>query len=409
MTSIRPLDDLLAESLEGTPVLVRVDFNVPRSGDEILDETRLRASLPTLEQLQEAGARTILVSHCGRPKGEPDPVLSLRPVARALADLLQTDVGFGPDCVGPVAAEAVSKIAPGGFCLLENLRFHAGETTNSEIFSTALAAHAELYVNDAFGCSHRAHASVVGVPRFARCAVGGRLLEAEIRAFEDLLSCRRRPFVAILGGAKISNKIDAIDAVLGLLDSLLIGGAMANTFLAASGYDLGASLVAQDEMDVARRILRDADRRGVDLRLPTDLVVTDRLRPGPGPDDRAIETVRIESVPAASMAVDLGPDTLGAYERVVRQAEVLFWNGPVGVFETAPFDRGGRRLAQCVAEARAFSVVGGGETVAAINQAGAAVGIDHISTGGGASLELVAGKSLPGIEVLSESRIKERV
>ena len=383
-------------------MLVRVDFNVPRSGDRILDDTRIREALPTLSSLSDAGARSVLISHAGRPKGRVVEEMSLRPVAGSLAQLVGREVGFGTDCLGERATSTVREVPDGGLCLLENLRFHSGEEANDTDFAAALARHADLYVNDAFGCCHRVHASIVGVAPGMESAVAGSLLEKEIEAFDRLLSSEERPFVAILGGAKIKGKIDTIDHLLTRIDSLLIGGSMANTFLAAQGHDLGASKLAAEEIEVAHSILRRAREAGVDIALPTDLVVTDRLERGDGPS-RSIETVTPDRVPSASLAVDIGPRTVARFADILQQARVVFWNGPPGVFEVEPFDSGSRELARAVAEAKAYTVVGGGETVAVANLARVADRIDHVSTGGGASLALVAGKPLPGVVALEDA------
>ncbi len=394
------LERLLSMPLEDRAVLVRVDYNVPRSADRILDTTRLRESLPTLRELGERGARTVLLSHGGRPNGKPDPELSLRPVAAALSDLLGAEVGFGSDSVGRAAQRTIEETAAGGYCLLENLRFHPGEKSNSEGFAAELADLGSLYVNDAFGCSHRAHASIVALPLRSATAVAGLLLQKEVEAFDKLLSSCERPFVAIIGGAKIKGKIDTIDALFGRIDSLLIGGAMANTFLAAKGHDLGASLVASEEIPVARRVLEQAAQSGLEVVLPEDLVVTDRL--DGDPSQRRIATRAVEDVGPAEIAVDLGPSSLERFDHAIAGAKALFWNGPLGVFEVPPFDEGSHRVARSVAESDAYSVVGGGETVAAVNLAGVGALIDHVSTGGGASLALVAGKVLPGIRALED-------
>jgi len=321
----------------------------------------------------------------------------------ALAGLLGEDVGFADDCIGEPAKRAVERTASGGFCLLENLRFRAGEKANDPVFVRALSSLSPLYVNDAFGSCHRAHASVVGLPDASEIAVAGRLVQTEVAAFGDLLESRARPFIALLGGAKVSGKIDTIDALLGRIDSLLVGGGMANTFLAAAGVDMQSSLVGQDELDVARRVMARAAELGVDVVLPSDVVTTDRLEAA-SDDDRTIETTGVDEIRPGFSAVDLGPLSLAAFESAISSAAVVFWNGPVGVFERPPFDAGTRRLAGCLAAARAFSIAGGGETVAAIHLAGAAAGIDHISTGGGASLALVAGKTLPGLESLQRQQ-----
>ena len=404
MSRLRTLDRLLLEPLRDEVVLVRVDFNAPRMGDRILDDTRLRAALGTLRELSAAGARVVLLSHSGRPAGKPDPEYSLRPIADALSALLAQPVRFADDCIGEAAAAGVEATESGGFCLLENLRFHAGETANDDIFSNALAALGGCYVNDAFGCSHRAHASIVGLPARLGKTAAGRLVASEIDAFERLMTSPKRPFVAILGGVKISSKIKAIDSLLQHVDTLMLGGAMANTFLAARGVDLGASEVAQNELDVARRAMADAAKRGIEILLPVDLVVTDGLEEGDRPAaERCVETMPAGALPTDRMAVDVGARTLEIFDDAIGRSSTLFWNGPLGVFEVEPFDLGTRHLARTIATASTYSVAGGGETVAAIQGAGVSNGFDHVSTGGGAALALVAGAVLPGIEVLEDA------
>ncbi len=396
MLDIRTLDDLLQDDLTGKAVLVRVDFNVPREGDRILDDTRIRAALPTLAALSSAGARTVLASHLGRPRGKADPSLSLGFLVPVLSELLEKPVIFSSACVGEVAEAHVGELVDGGFLLLENLRFHAEEEANDPDFARQLARLAPNYVNDAFGCSHRAHASIVGVTEHVAKAVGGRLLERELKAFGRLLDNAEQPFVAILGGAKIAGKIDAIDNLLPRVSCLLFGGGMANTLLAAKGVEMGASLVAHDELDVARRIFADAEKAGVDILLPTDLVVTDTL----SGNERVVEITSAANVAEDRLAVDVGPETVRHFAEVVSTCRTVFWNGPLGVFEVPPFDNGCTELARALADSEAFSVVGGGETVAAIEAAGVADRIGHVSTGGGASLELVGGTALPGVTVL---------
>jgi len=407
MTSLRTLDDLLRAGLRGRAVFVRTDLNVPREGDRIVDDTRIRASVPTLEELASAGARVLVFSHHGRPKGKPRPDQSLRPVADALGHSLEAKVVFAEDCVG-AAAEAAAKATPaGGFCLFENLRFHAGEEKNDPDFAAQLARLADVYVDDAFGAAHRAHASIVGVPERVKASAAGRLLATEVASLERLLADPEKPFLAILGGAKITDKIETIENLLSRLDALLLGGAMANTFLRAKGCSLGKSLVAEDEMDLARKLMSDAAARGVELLLPTDVVTTDSLERageaetgGAGRAARRVETFTVDAVPANSMAVDLGPRTLAAFDAAIARARTIFWNGPVGLFEMPPFDAGSTRVARALAASSGYTVIGGGETVAAATQAGVADRIDHVSTGGGASLELLAGRKLPGVEAL---------
>jgi phosphoglycerate kinase len=399
MTELLTLPDLDLGSLAGRRVFVRVDFNVPLSGaGEVLDTTRLEEALPTLRELAAAGVRLILASHCGRPKGQPDPRYSLRPVALALARLAGQDVAFAGDCVGEVAADAAAALPPGRMLLLENLRFHAGETANDPAFAAQLAALADAYVDDAFGSAHRAHASVVGIVELLPRKAAGRLMEREVAALGRLLGEPERPFAVLLGGAKIEGKIDTLANLLPRLDLLLVGGGMANTFLAAQGHDMAASLVEPDRVELARDILRRAGDRGVRVVLPVDLVAvmaTDDLAA-----PRRIETVPAAQVPAGMKAVDIGPESRRQFAAAIAGARTLFWNGPLGVFERPPFDAGTREVAQALAACDGFSVIGGGETVAAAHQAGVAGRIGHVSTGGGAALEFLAGKTLPGVAVL---------
>ncbi|MDP9121807.1 MAG: phosphoglycerate kinase [Acidobacteriota bacterium] len=400
MADLLTLEDLDLGRQAGRKVLVRVDFNVPLSErGEVLDTMRLEEALPTLTELAAAGCRLLLASHCGRPKGAPDPRYSLRPVAAKLAELSGKRVVFATDCIGAQAAAAAAELAPGEMLLLENLRFHAGETANDPAFAAELAAQAELYVDDAFGSAHRAHASVVGITGHLRQKAAGRLMAREVTALGRLLGEPERPFAVLLGGAKIGDKIDTLENLLPRLDLLLLGGGMANTFLAAQGHDLAASLFEPDRLDLARDILERAARGRIEVLLPVDLVVTDDLG-----TPRRIETVAVGAVPAGTRAVDIGPATREAYARAVERARTLFWNGPLGVFERPPFDAGTRHLAEALASCPGYSVIGGGETVAAARQAGVTGRIGHVSTGGGASLEFLAGKELPGVAVLERGR-----
>jgi phosphoglycerate kinase len=398
MADLFTLDDLDLAGLRGKRIFVRVDFNVPLAEDGTVgDTTRLEEALPTLRELLRAGAVVILASHLGRPKGKRDPRYTLRPVAGALASLLGLPVRFAEDCVGPEVEALVRTLGPGDVVLLENLRFHAGEEKNDPAFADQLAALADAYVDDAFGAAHRAHASVVGVPARLRATAAGRLLAREVEALGRLLGEPERPFAALLGGAKVEGKIDTLENLLPRLDLLLLGGGMANTFLAARGYDLGASLFEPDRVGLAKEILARAEARGIEVVLPVDVVVTDDLdRP------TRTETVAADAIPAGLKAVDVGPETRRAFAAAIGRARTLFWNGPLGVFEKPPFDAGTRAVAEALADCPGFSVIGGGETVAAVKAAGVAGRIGHVSTGGGASLELLAGKTLPGVAVLEK-------
>jgi phosphoglycerate kinase len=404
VSNLYRLSDLGPDELRGARVFCRVDFNVPLSRDgEVMDVTRLEEALPTVHALSDAGARLFLASHLGRPKGERDPRYSLRPVADALVELLGKPVRFIPDCVGEDLAEVAPLVEPGEVCLLENLRFHPGEKANDPEFVTRLAEGYDVYVGDAFGAAHRAHASVVGVPRALGRRAAGLLMVKEVENLGRLLGEPERPFVAILGGAKISGKIDTLENLLARLDTLLIGGGMANTFLAAQGHDLAKSLVEEDRLDTARQILADAEERGVEVVLPEDLVVTDDLDAHRTPDGEATSrVVTPDAVPAGTLAVDVGPATRRRFADEVAEAATLFWNGPLGVFETPPFDAGTRAVAEALARSTGYTVIGGGETVAAVRRAGVEDRVGHVSTGGGASLEMLAGKTLPGVAVLEK-------
>ncbi|HNU82856.1 MAG: phosphoglycerate kinase [Acidobacteria bacterium] len=395
MTRLLSLEDLDLATLRGVPVLVRVDFNVPLKEGRVTDDTRLVEALPTLRELTAAGARLLLCSHCGRPKGERNPKYSLRPAADRLAELLGRPVAFADDCIGEPAAAAAAALGDGDLVLLENLRYHKGEEKNEPEFAAALAANAKAYVDDAFGSAHRAHASITGVlPHLPRKAAG-RLLVREVEALARLLGTPERPFAALLGGAKIEGKIDTLENLLPRLDLLLVGGGMANTFLAAAGHDLKASLVETERLGLAKAILESAAERGIEVLLPTDLVVTDSFE---APTRH--ETVAADAVPDGMLAVDIGPATREAFAAAVGRARTLFWNGPLGVFEKPPFDAGTRALAAALAACPGFTVIGGGETVAAARQAGVAERLGHVSTGGGASLEFLAGRELPGVAAL---------
>ena len=393
--------------LRGRRVVVRVDFNVPMANGQVLDATRLHEAAPTIRTLRDAGARVVLLSHRGRPRGRVDPELSLRPVADALAKVLDRAVAFAADCVGPAAREAVAALGDGAVCLCENLRFHAGEEANDPALATELAALGDIYVNDAFGAAHRAHASTAAVCDRMDQVFSGLLLDRELRQLHRLLDDPPRPFVLIVGGAKIRGKIDALFHLLPLVDRVLVGGGMSNTFLAARGVDLGSSLVESEALDLAVAIEAETVARGAELLLPTDLVVTDSLA-APAEERRHRTTPADGGVPAGWLAVDIGPAARDAFAGATADAATLFWNGPMGVFETPPFDAGSRAVARAVAACPGFTAVGGGETVAAVKLEGLADRIDHVSTGGGASLALLAGKELPAVEALRKAPRREQ-
>ncbi len=382
--SIRDLD------LKGKRVFIRVDFNVPIKNGEITSDKRIRASLPTIQYALEQGAGVILASHLGRPKGKRVPEMSLAPVAKRLSELLGRPVKMAPDCIGP-EVEAM-KPDPGEVLLLENVRFYKEETDNDPEFARKLASLADVFVLDAFGSAHRAHASVVGVAKALPQAAAGFLMDKELEYLGKAITNPERPCIAILGGAKVSDKIEVIENLMKLVDKLLIGGAMAYTFLRAQGKPTGKSLVEEDKVDLARELMEKA---GDKLMLPVDHVVTTELKEG-------AEAEVVETIPDGKMAVDIGPKTVEAYKAVIATAKTIIWNGPMGVFETPPFHKGTVAVAQAVADSGAISVVGGGDSVKAIDVAGVADKITHISTGGGASLEFLSGKELPGVAALTD-------
>jgi phosphoglycerate kinase len=379
--------------VKGKKVLVRVDFNVPVKEGVVGDDTRIRAAIPTIKYLLDNGAAVILASHLGRPKGGPEQKYSLKPVADYLRKLLGKTVAFAEDCIGKMASDAAAAIKPGEVLVLENTRFHSEEEANDQTMAKALASLADLYVNDAFGTAHRAHASTEGVARYLPAAAGF-LLEKEIQYLGQAVAEPKRPFVAILGGAKISDKIGVIKNLLVKADTILIGGGMANTFFKAQGLDVADSLVEDSALDTAKDLLAAASGK---LRLPVDMVIADKF------DENAnYKTIATANVPEGWRILDIGPKTVAEYEKVVKSAGTIVWNGPMGVFEFANFAKGTFGVAQAVAASDAISVIGGGESVAAIQQSGLADKITHISTGGGASLEMLEGLVLPGVAALQD-------
>jgi phosphoglycerate kinase len=383
--------------VRGKRVLVRVDFNVPldESGT-ITDDTRLRAALPTIRYLLDHGAGVILMSHLGRPKGRRDETYSLAPAARRLAELLGRPVELAPDCIGPQVEARARALQPGQVLLLENLRFHREEETNDPAFARALAALGNLYVNDAFGSAHRAHASTVGVAAYLP-AVSGLLMQKELAALGNALEDPERPFAAVIGGAKVSSKLGVLQHLLRRVNLLLIGGGMANTFLYAQGYGVGRSLLEHDLVPTARALLEEAGRRGVQIVLPLDAVVAERPSA-----DAAYKEADIAAVPPDGYVVDIGPKTRALFAHTLASCRTILWNGPMGIFEIAPFAAGTRAIAQAIADSGATSVVGGGDSVAALEELGLTGKMTHVSTGGGATLEFLEGKTLPGVAALND-------
>ena len=391
--ALRTIDSL---EVEGKRVLVRVDFNVPLNEGAITDDSRIQAALPTIRHLLDRGAAVILASHLGRPKGKVNPAYTLKPVASHLGDVLGMPVAFAEDVAGESASEHAEALKPGEILLLENLRFEPGEETNDQEFAGKLASLADLYVNDAFGAAHRAHASTAAIASQLPSAAG-LLMSAEVEALTRVLENPTKPLVVILGGAKVSDKIGVIQSFLGKADAILIGGGMANTFLAAQGVDIGSSMVEEDKIDLARSLLTDAESAGVELLLPVDINTAKSFN-----DPGSAETRRTVNGSPGRMILDIGPESVRLYDEWIGRAGTIVWNGPMGVFEMPPFDAGTRGVAAAVAISQGYSVVGGGDSIAALHKLGLAAEIDHVSTGGGASLEFLEGKKLPGIAALEE-------
>ncbi|RNA65688.1 phosphoglycerate kinase [Prosthecochloris sp. ZM_2] len=388
-------------SCKGKRVLMRADFNVPLDQNgTITNDKRIIEALPSIRAIVESGGRLILMSHLGRPKGKVQESLSLAPVARRLSELLDTSVVMAQDCIGTEVMQQALALEDGDIMLLENLRFHSEEEKNDPGFARELASMGEIYVNDAFGTAHRAHASTEGITHYVPTSVAGHLIEKELKYLGQSLESPERPFLAILGGAKISGKIDVLDNLFDKVDAVLIGGAMIFTFFRAQGYEVGSSLVEEDKIDLARDLLKKAKEKNIRLLLPEDVVVASKFA-----EDADTDTVDVQNIPASMMGLDIGPKTIAAYSREILNARTIVWNGPMGVFEMDAFAKGTIAIAHALADATAkgaISIVGGGDSAAAVMKAGLEAGITHISTGGGASLEFLEGKELPGIAALND-------
>ncbi len=385
--------------LDSKRVLIRVDVNVPLEAGRVADDTRIRESLPTIRYARDHKAKVVLCSHLGRPKGKPSVALSLRPVAQRLSKLLEAPVAMSEDCIGEGVEAAVARLQPGAVLLLENLRFHPEEEQNAENFARALGALCDVYVNDAFGAAHRAHASTVGVARFVPIAACGFLLRKEIEQLGTLLTAPDHPFIAILGGAKVSDKIGVMKNLIGKIESFLLGGAMAYTFLRALGHSVGKSRVEEDKLDVARETMKAAQAENVAFLLPSDHIVAERIE-----SNAATRVVDGPEIPGGWTALDIGPKTREVFAALIRGARTILWNGPMGVFETPPFHEGTWAIAEAVAASGGTSILGGGDTISAAVHAGLADKMTHLSTGGGASLEFLEGRELPGIAALTNKR-----
>ncbi len=388
-------------NLKNKKVLIRCDFNVPLNEQgEITDDRRIVASLPTIKKVLQEGGAAILCSHLGRPKGQVKEELRLTPVAKRLSELLNIEVKMAPDCIGPEVQKMKEALKPGEILLLENLRFHKEETENDPEFAKQLAQGCDLYINDAFGTAHRAHASTVGVTRYFKQAAAGYLIEKELKYLGQVIENPTPPFVAVLGGAKISGKIDVIKNLFNKVDSLIIGGGMAYTFFKAQGYEIGKSLLEEDRIEMARSILQEAQQKNINFLLPVDVVVADRFE-----NEANRKIVKVTEIPEDYMGMDIGPESIALFSKVIQNAKTIVWNGPLGVFEMPNFENGTRKIAQAIAQATqngALSVVGGGDSAAAVAKFGMEDQFTHISTGGGASLEFLEGKELPGIAALTD-------
>lgn len=409
LTGIRSVEDLAAAGdaggLSGKRVFIRVDFNVPldKKTGKITDDSRIREAIPTIKLVMEAGAKVILASHLGRPKPGKTEGLSLEPCGGRLSELTGYEVHLPDDCVGDSPKKVIYDLRAGQICLLENLRFHEEEEKDDEGFARQLAELCDVYVDDAFGAVHRAHASVHALPRLVRERAAGLLLLKELKALTRLTDRPEKPYVAVLGGAKVSDKIDVVEALLNVVDTLCIGGAMANTFLAAQGKNVQKSRIEEDKLPLARTIMSKARDRGIQLQLPVDAVVASSIDATQG------EPASVDAIPEGTMALDIGPRSIELFGRAIERAKTVFWNGPMGLFETPAFSRGTFDVARIMSGASGFTVVGGGDSAAAVKQAGEQIaqGFDHISTGGGASLELIEGKRLPGVEALRSVEVSE--